>query len=71
MIFIILILIIVFIIDIVPLFKEKKKKDFILCAMLFVISLTIITLMNAGVKVPSPMLALHKLFKSLGLAYKS
>jgi hypothetical protein len=64
------ILVILFIIDAVPLLKAKAKKDFIVCTALFAISLTMIILLFAEVKIPSTMALMDKVFRTLGLAYK-
>ena len=57
--------------DMLPLFKEKEKKikDIISCVAIFILTLIFTVLVTSGVKIPSPMLLLDKLFKSVGLSY--
>lgn len=53
-----------------PLLRGKNKRHIISYAVIYAFTLAISLLLAAGKELPSPMIILDKLFKSIGLSYK-
>lgn len=69
MIFIAVIFLYIALRDLLPLFREKKMRELALVGALFVFALAYSILQYRRFPIPSPMLLLDSLFKSVGLSY--
>lgn len=58
------------IIEVPPLLREKNKRHIISYAVLYIFTSTVVLLLAAGKKLPSPLIYLDKLFHSIGISYK-
>lgn len=56
-------------IDFVPLIKKKQKGEIITFSVFFVLSLVIVILILQEIEIPSIMLLLDEVLKSVGLSY--
>lgn len=69
MIYVIIVFVVMFLISIKPMFKQKRRYDFIVVMLLYLATLAVCLLVVGGVKLPSSSMALANLMKSIGLHY--
>lgn len=67
--YLIVVLAVVLLIDLPPLVKNKKPRELIVFLVIFVLTTALSVLLVLDIPVPSPMLVLDDLLKSVGLSY--
>ncbi len=61
--------VLILLIDLIPLLRRRPKRGILAFLLLWLPALTLAVLYAIGVKVPSTMLVLGELLKSIGLSY--